>query len=154
MDDLIMTDDIPLTKTAIKATGRQYAERLLDRGGRSPLAALIRLRAWRDVMDEAIDGLKDEAMAEAERYGPDDSAWRRVGFRVRNGRTYYDYSHDPTWVELEAAEKETAAARKGREQFLRGLDEAIVVRDTGEIVRPAKVAKVGGAVLAIHFPKE
>jgi hypothetical protein len=149
-----MTDDIPLTKRAIETTGRQYAERLLDRGERSPLVALIRLRAWRDVLDEAIDGLKEEAMAEAERYGPDDRAWRGVGFRVRNGRTYYDYSHDPKWVELKAAEKATAAARKGREQFLRGLDEAIVVRDTGEIVRPAKVAKVGRAVLAIHFPKE
>jgi hypothetical protein len=105
-------------------------------------------------MDEAIDGLKDEAMAEAERYGPDDKAWRGVEFRVRNGRTYYDYSHDPKWVELKAAEKATAAVRKGREQFLRGLDEEIVVRDTGEIVRPAKVARVDGTVLAIHFPTE
>jgi hypothetical protein len=105
-------------------------------------------------MDEAIDGLKDEAMAEAERYGPDDKAWRGVEFRVRNGRAYYDYSHDPTWMELKAAEKATAAARKGREQFLRSLDEEIVVRDTGEIVRPAKVAKVGRAVLALQFPME
>lgn len=154
MNDLITTNDVPLTKTEIKAAGRQYAARLLDKGERSPLAALVRLRAWRDVMDEAIDGLKDEAMAEAEMYGPDDSAWRGVGFRLRNGRTYYDYSHDPTWVELKAAEKAAAAARKGRKQFLRGLDEAIVVRETDEIVRPATVAKVGRAVLAIHFPKE
>lgn len=145
--------DIPLTKTAIAATGQQYAQQLLDAGDQSPLAALIQLRALRDAIDHAIKGLEDEAMDEADQSGSA-ASWRGVKATVRSGRTLYDYSHDPVWAEMKASETAVAEQRKQREKMLQALTGEMVDPDTGEFITPATIKNMTRSVLALTFPKE
>lgn len=151
---LIVPSAIPLTKAEIAASGQQLAEHVLDAGEQSPLAALIQLRALRDAIDHAIKGLEVAAMDEAAQYGRNDANWRGVGFTVRNGRTVYDYSHDPAWAEMKAQETAVAEQRKAREKFLQALPGEMVDPDTGEFIAPATIKNVTSSVLALTFPKE
>lgn len=56
---------IPLTKSKIEATGASFANQILDAGETSPLDAMIKLRALRDVINKAILTLESDEMDEA-----------------------------------------------------------------------------------------
>jgi hypothetical protein len=143
-----------LTKAAIQEAGRSFALDLLDAGEKSPLDALLQLRALRDAIDVAVDEIQDAAMDEAQAYGRDDSVRFGVRFQVRGGSTRYTYDHDSVWAEMKASETAVADQRKAREKFLQALSQEMVDPITGEFVSPAVVTGVGTPTLALTFPKE
>ena len=94
--------NIPLTKTTIAQVGDELATTLLDDGLVSPLEALIKLRAMRDVVDRMLGIITDYALEDATRMLDDDKTLLGVGVQLRNGRTIYAYDHDPVWAYMKA----------------------------------------------------
>lgn len=152
MTNELLIPEIKLTKAGIADAGARMAQIVDENGDVNPLSAYIRLRALRDAIDVALDGLKGTALDAAER-DPQESL-HGVSWQIRVGATKYDYGNDPVWAELQASEKATAGQRRKREAFLKSLPNDMVDPETGEFVSPAAVVDVGAATLALIFPKE
>lgn len=146
-----------MTKAAIAQRGAELADAILENGDISPLEALVKLRAIQDVVAAAIDGVKDEAMTQAEQW--DEGHGRGasilgVGVRLTSGAAKWDYSHDAAWVEAKASETAVANQRKAREKFLQQLPQEMVDPETGEFIRPAEQLSLGNRTIALTFPRQ
>jgi vacuolar-type H+-ATPase subunit E/Vma4 len=142
--NLVINYEERLSKAAIQKTANALTEEILQY--EDALDATIKLRAMRDAISIVLADIEIEAMEVASRYGKDDKAFGGTTVSVRNGSVRYDYSGDATWAEIQSQ-------LKARERLLKGVKEEIIVKETGEIVKPPQVNYTKSS-LTVSFPKE
>ena len=147
--------NVPMNKAGQVQLGTLFAFAIATEGAENALEAYMKLKAMGAVVNAAISALVDHAIDEADLYTvADDKVLRGVKFNVSSGAAKYTYDGDAEWANIKGTEKELAAKRKKREQFLRALETAVVDPDTGEMSTPAVQTSMGNRQLRVTFPKE
>ncbi len=127
MEALTTIQQFNLTKTQIDSMARQVLSELED-GYSNPVQIFIYLRAMEELIKKVKDGINDQVVEEAEKYGKE-FTYKGAEIKLANRRTY-DYSQDPIWANLDDEKKK-------REQLLKTLSEPLADPNTGELIYPA-----------------
>ncbi|MBP6977469.1 MAG: hypothetical protein PHD61_06440 [Bacteroidales bacterium] len=128
METLSIIQQFSLTKTQIDVLARRVLEEI-DGGNHNPLNIFLCLKAMEELVKRLKDGIADQVLAEAEKYG---KQFDYLGSRVQlSERRTYDFSCDSTWCELDKTKKQ-------REEMLRHITQPVADPDTGEMIYPAQ----------------
>ncbi len=129
MDNSITTiTQFNLNRTQIKNKARQILEEI-DMGEYNLLNVCLCLRAMEELVKKIKEGIADQILAEAEKYGKD-FTFHGSQFQVTTRRTF-DYSQDAIWADLDMAKKQ-------REEMLKHLQAPVADPETGEMIYPAR----------------
>ncbi len=140
--------DLPHTKASFKRIAEQIVEPILN-GNADALKAMEELKVLEEVVKNAKELIKDEAMTEADKYSKEDARINSVSFSKSESPTY-DYSVNPEWVRLDKEKK--AIEAKMKLLYKAGVTENNVDTETGEISIPAKIKSVSTS-LKFNFEK-
>jgi hypothetical protein len=112
-----------------------------DTGNHDPLAVHLCLRAMEELIRKVKDGIIEQVLAEAEKYGKIFD-FHGSQFQITSRRTF-DYSGDSVWAELDNSKKK-------REEMLKHLSAPVADPETGEMIMPAvsKTTQVLSVTLA------
>jgi len=115
-----------LTKTQIDFFVRKALAEI-DTGLYNPLSIHLCLKAMEDLIKKIKEGIADQVMLEAEKYGKN---FEYLGAKVQlMERRTYDYSNDDTWNQINRSLKQ-------REELLKYLIAPLADTETGEIINP------------------
>ncbi len=129
MDDALTTiTQFNLSRTQVNNLARRVLSEI-DDGTYNPLEVHLCLRAMEEVVKRIKEGIADQVLAEAEKYGKD-FTFHGSQFQVTTRRTF-DYSQDTIWTELDRSKKE-------REEMLKHLQAPVADPETGEMIYPAR----------------
>ncbi len=141
METLSIIQQFSLTKTQIDVLSRRVLEEI-DGGNHNPLNIFLCLKAMEELVKRLKDGIADQVLAEAEKYG---KQFDYLGSRVQlSERRTYDFSCDSTWCELDKTKKQ-------REEMLRHITQPVADPDTGEMIYPAQFKIT--PVITINLPR-
>lgn len=102
-----------------------------------------------------MNGVKDEAITDAGKYGKEEMLMYGCKFEVANGTTKYDYSHDTEWAALQVKMDTLKVEMKAREDLMKkALSFSGVVDADGVEIPPANVVGGSGEQLKISIPKK
>lgn len=117
-----------LTKTQIDTLARKALDEI-DTGNHNPLTIHLCLKAMEELVKKIKDGIADQVLAEAEKYG---RQFDYLGAKVQlSERRSYDFSHDSTWSDLDQSKKQW-------EETLKHLSDPVADPETGEMIYPAQ----------------
>lgn len=126
--ELATITDFNLSKSQINAFARNVLAEL-DEGFYNPLEIHICLKAMEELVKKLKEGIANEAISEAEKYGEKEFDYKGSKVILANRRTY-DYSQDATWSSLDEEKRK-------RETMLKNISEPMADPNTGELIYPA-----------------
>ena len=120
----------------------QKALNEIDTGLYNPLSIHLCLKAMEDLIKKIKEGIADQVMLEAEKYG---KSFEYMGAKIQlsESRTY-DYSLDDRWSKINRSLKQ-------REELLKYLTTPLADTETGEIINPV-LYKIT-SVITIALPR-
>lgn len=150
-DGLVINLD-GITKSHIAEISDKIISNVMD-GNEDALKAYIKAKGLSELASSIVDGLKDEAIKEAEKYSDSETVFG-CKVQVKNTPTTYDFSHNDEWALLNSRLDSIKREMKQIEQkMLDAMKYAEVVDDrTGEVIPPAQIKKAGSQTLAITIP--
>lgn len=141
-----------ISKTYLSDVADRIISNVMD-GDADPLKEYIKAKGLSELSSQILDGLKDEAIREAEKY-ENDAVVSGCKVQIKNTPTTYDFSHNDEWALLNAQLDSVKKQMKQIEQkMLDAMKYAEVIDDrTGEVIPPAIVKKEGSQTIAITIP--
>lgn len=141
-----------ITKSVLSDISERIISNVMD-GDADPLKEYIKAKGLSELASQILDGLKDEAVREAEKYGSE-STVSGCKIVLKSTPTTYDFSHNDEWALLNAQLDSVKKQMKQIEQkMIDAMKYAEIIDDrTGEVIPPAQVKKAGGQTLAITIP--
>lgn len=129
-----------ISKAGLKALAKEQSDYIIESG--SSEKAFAFLRKISELIDTVTDGIKDDAIEQVRK---GNNFAHGVKMSVV-GKTTYDYSKDPTWLDLKAKTKE-------REDFLKSIPFYIDTfnEETGEVVRVIQAGKKVSEYIKAEF---
>lgn len=115
-----------------------------------PLETYIELKALRDLLDESIKGIQDEAIQEAEKYGKEPFSMSGVLVQVRAGAGRWSFNHIEKWNSIKASLK--GVEDMAKQAFKLSEKGQSIVDDSGEVVEPGSYTS-GKDTIFITKPK-
>ncbi len=129
MDNALTTiTQFNLTRSQVNHLARRVVSEI-DDGTYNPLEVHLCLRAMEELVKRIKEGIADQVMTEASKYGRD-FTFHGSQFQVTTRRTF-DYTADAAWSELDRANKQ-------REEMLEHLQAPVADPETGEMIMPAQ----------------
>jgi hypothetical protein len=140
-----------------KASLKKMAANVIDnveQGNADALEEYIKAKGIVELATSITDGLKAEAIKEAEKYGNEDKILG-CSFQVKSVPYTYDFSHNEEWLLLNAHLDATKRQMKEIEtKMIDAMRYAEIIDDrTGEVIPPAKIKSGGGQTVSITIPK-
>lgn len=132
-----------LTKTEQIQTAQEIIDNLSETG--NPLEVMIKLKAFKNIVDSAIKQVEEDSITEADKYGKGEHKIMNVGFQVKDGSRRYDFTNDSTYNDLKQQLKD-------REAFLKGITKEMVDPETGELIQPPVINYTKESI-TVKFPK-
>ncbi|MBP6979035.1 MAG: hypothetical protein PHD61_11365 [Bacteroidales bacterium] len=117
-----------LTRPQINSLARHILDEI-DSGMYNPLEVHLCLRAMEELVKRIKEGIADQVMVEANKYGRD-FTFHGSQFQITARRTF-DYSADAIWTEMDRSKKQ-------REEMLKHLQSPVADPNTGEMIYPAR----------------
>lgn len=141
-----------ITKTYLGDVADRIISNVMD-GDADPLQEYIKAKGLSELSSQILEGLKDEALREAEKY-ENEAIVSGCKIQIKNTPTTYDFSHNDEWALLNAQLDSVKKQMKQIEQkMLDAMKYAEVIDDrTGEVIPPAQIKKAGGQTLAVTIP--
>jgi hypothetical protein len=140
-----------ITKSHLSDVSDKIIKNVMD-GNEDAIQQYIKAKGLSELASQVLEGLKDEAVREAEKYG-NDVVISGCKVQIKNTPTSYDFSHDSEWSIINNDIEKLKAELKAREKkMLDAMNYSELVDDSGEIIPPAQVKKSGGQTLAITIP--
>lgn len=140
-----------ITKSSIAEVSDKIIANVMD-GNEDALKAYIKAKGLSELSSIIIDGLKEEAIKEAEKYSSDENIFG-CKVQVKSTPTTYDFSHDDEWKAISNEMEQLKTKQKAREKkMLDAINYAELTDEFGEIIPPASIKKQGGQTLAITIP--
>lgn len=142
-----------ISKETISSKAGDICSEVME-GSLCPLETYIKAKAISDVATSICKTIKDVAIDEASKYGPEDKVLG-VGFATKSTPTQYDFSDDSEWCDLEEKIKELKQRQKEVEgKMILAMDYSEMIDDDGVVITPARIKKDGGTTIQINVPKE
>jgi len=141
-----------VSKSAIHEIANSVVSYVLD-GNDDPLKEFIKAKALSEIASEISDGLKDDAIREAEKYDLNDSVF---GCKVvlKSTPTSYDFSHDGEWKSVNDEIEKLKSRLKDREKkMIDAMKYSELTDELGEVIPPARIKKEGSQTIAVNIPK-
>jgi DNA-directed RNA polymerase specialized sigma subunit len=141
-----------VSKAAIQEIAQSVVSYVLN-GNDDPLKEYIKAKALSDIASEISEGLKDDAIKEAEKYDLNDPVF---GCKVvlKSTPTSYDFSHDGEWRSVNQEMEKLKLRLKEREKkMIDAMKYSELSDEFGEVIPPALVKKEGSQTIAINIPK-
>ena len=140
-----------------KASLKKMAGNVIDnveQGNADALQEYIKAKGIVELATSITDGLKEEAIREAEKYGKEDKILG-CSFQVKSVPYTYDFSDNEEWLLLNAHLDATKKQMKEIEtKMIDAMRYAEIIDDrTGEVIPPAKIKSGGGQTVSITIPK-
>lgn len=153
----ISNNEIELTKSNVSV----FADMIIktsDDGHVDVLTLLARIEFISQVIDQAKDKLKENAVDELALYGPESKSGVKmhgVTFKVMESGVKYDFTETQYWNDLKSAETKTTDTRKEFETLLKTIKKAtqIAIPDTGEMIDLIPPIKSSKTTMSISLPK-
>jgi hypothetical protein len=117
-------------------------------GEGSAMSAYARLRALQAEIDNAIEAVKDSAIAERQKYGKETIVRHGFELEIVSGRKVWSYKHGTAWSRADAE-------RKRIEKLMQSAYETgseIADATTGEIYEPASLTFANDTLKATFKP--
>lgn len=150
-EDALIINLEKISKSYISDISQKIVNNVVD-GNADPMQEYIKAKGLSELSAQIMDGLKDEAIREAEKYADGDKILG-CKFQVKNTPTTYDFSHDDEWSSLERQIQLLKDEQKKREKkMLDAMKYAELTDENGEVIPPAEIKKQGGQTLAITIP--
>lgn len=118
----------------------------IEEGYADPLEMHVMGKALKAIGESLEKSTKDQAVMKASQDGRK-GGFKGCEFQIKNESTYYDYSKDPVYADLDARLK----ARKELLSTVAKLNQAVVDEETGELVPKVPIKSGGGETIAISF---
>jgi hypothetical protein len=140
-----------ITKSYLSDVSQRIIGNVMD-GNADPMQEYIKAKGLSELSNQIMDGLKDEAIREAEKY-PDGDKILGCKFQVKSTPTTYDFSHDDEWRILNQEIENLKARQKQREKKMFDAMKYVELTDEyGELIPAAEIKKQGGQTIAITIP--
>lgn len=117
---LVLNETILPTKSEIKEMATQLVERV-EEGYLNPLLAYGQITALEEMLKQAKGIIKDQALAEAERYESKTFSCYNMDVQVKETGVKYDYTENQHWRELKEVVDLANAELKGHEEVLKRM---------------------------------
>lgn len=122
-------------------------------GNTDALHEYIKAKALSEMASMMVDGLKEVALAEADKYAGQENIFG-CKVVVKSTPTSYEFSHDDEWRIINDNIEALKTKLKEREtQMIEATKYAELVNTSGEVIPPAEVKKQGGTTLSITIPR-
>lgn len=141
-----------VSKAAIQEIANSIVSNVL-KGNEDPLKEYIKAKALADIASEISEGLKDDAISEAEKYDLNDPVF---GCKVvlKSTPTSYDFSHDGEWKSVNQEMEKLKIRLKEREKkMIDAMKYSELTDEFGEVIPPAMIKKEGSQTISINIPK-
>lgn len=141
-----------VSKANIDSIADQVCSSVLN-GNEYAITAYIKAKALEEISSSIQSKIKQYAIDEAERSGPESNIFG-CGVSVKSTPNKYDYSDCEEWVNLNDQIKELTERKKALEkQMVLAMNYSEMVDEDGVVVIPAKLEKGGSTTIAIKIPK-
>lgn len=150
-EDALIINLEKISKSYISDISQKIVNNVVD-GNADPMQEYIKAKGLSELSAQIMDGLKDEAIREAEKYADGDKILG-CKFQVKNTPTTYDFSHDDEWRILNQEIENLKARQKQREKKMFDAMKYVELTDEyGELIPAAEIKKQGGQTIAITIP--
>jgi hypothetical protein len=150
-EDALIINLEKISKSYISDISQKIVNNVVD-GNADPMQEYIKAKGLSELSAQIMDGLKDEAIREAEKYADGDKILG-CKFQVKNTPTTYDFSHDDEWRILNQEIENLKARQKQREKKMLDAMKYVELTDEyGELIPAAEIKKQGGQTIAITIP--
>jgi hypothetical protein len=141
-----------ITKANLNHMATNIIHNVLN-GNADALHEYIKAKALAELASMMVDGLKESAVEEADKYAGQESIFG-CKVVVKSTPTAYDFSHDDEWRILNENIEALKVKMKEREtQMIEATKYAELVSVSGEIIPAAEIKKQGGSTLSITIPR-
>jgi len=142
-----------ISKASLKGMATKVIHNV-NEGNANALEEYIKAKGLVELATAITDGLKAEAIKEAEKYGSD-SKLLGCSFQVKSVPYTYDFSDSDEWTllnsRLDAIKKQM---KEIESKMIDAMRYAEIIDDrTGEVIPPAKIKSGGGQTVSITIPK-
>lgn len=150
-EEAIVVNLDTITKSYLTDISQRIISNVMD-GESDPMQEYIKAKGLSELSSQIMDGLKDEAIREAEKYSGEDKIFG-CKVQIKSTPTTYEFSHDDEWAVLNREIENLRAKQKEREKkMLDAMKYSELTDEYGEIIPPAEVKKQGGQTIAITIP--
>ncbi len=145
-----------LTKKTIAESVKKTADSILNEGKEDPLTSYIKIKAMELYLKDLIKLLQPDATEKASNYGKGEQSILGVDFAIAGSGKKYDFSKDTEWNDLNESIDQLKDQIKEREGLLKSISgkNALVDKETGEVLEPPTVLSEGADQLKITFRKK
>jgi len=145
-----------LTKKTIAEAVKKTADGILEDGKENPLTSYVKIKAMELYLKDLIKLLQPAALTEASKYQKGEQFILGVDFIIAGSGKKLDFSKDSEWNDLNESLDQIKDQVKEREGLLKNISgkNALVDKETGEVLEPPTVLSEGADQLKITFRKE
>lgn len=141
-----------MSKASLKAMAANVIENV-ENGNADALHEYIKAKGIVELATAITDGLKAEAIREAEKYSSEDKVFG-CSVQVKSVPYTYDFSHDGEWKSLQLQIDALKERQKEREKkMIDAMKYSELTDEYGEVIPPAKIKSGGGQTVSITIPK-